>query len=231
MSEIRTIFAISALFLCLASPLPISAAESGAVDFSCMRDSVRGKTQVSDRYKEYDVVLDNRCPGGAYWMMCIERIDPWSRKIVEVHNPAGYIDAERRSRVNMQMKKGPDGQFRNRFQQFYVNVAYAIDSAADVSCVARQCEAQNKPLIDRLTENDRAIQRAEQELTARIEAECPDTGWDGAVRDNCEAEIRKASQDSFVLLEGTEQQLREQLANTAPAYCQLHGGALVPDED
>jgi hypothetical protein len=230
MSEIRRIFAISVFFY-LASPLPVTAAESGAVDFSCMRDSVRGKIQVSDRYKEYDVVLDNRCPGGAYWKMCIERIDPWSRKIVEVHNPAGYIETDRRSRVNMQMKIGPDDRFRNRFQQFYVNVAYAIDAAADVSCVARQCEAQNKPLIDRMAENDRAIQRAEQELAARIEAECPDTGWDGAVRENCEAEIRKASQESFDLLEATDQQLREQLVNATPAYCQLHGGALVEYED
>ena len=230
MPDIKTSFAAS-LFLCLLSPTPLPAADNESVDFSCMRNFVRGKIQVTDRHKEYDAVLDNRCPGGVYWKMCIERIDPWSREIVEVHNPAGYIETDRRSRVNMQMKMGPDDRFRNRFQQFYVNVAYAIDSAADVSCVARQCEAQNKPLIDRMADNDRAIQRAEQELAARIEAECPDTGWDGAVRENCEAEIRKASQESFDLLEATDQQLREQLANATPAYCQLHGGALVEYED
>jgi hypothetical protein len=129
------------------------------------------------------------------------------------------------------MKRGPDDRFRNRFQQFYVNVAYSIDSAAEVSCVARQCEAQNKPLIERMEENERALQKTEQEIAYRVEAECPDTGWDGTVRENCEAEIREASREPLELLEETERQLQEQLASTDPQYCQLHGGALVQYED
>ena len=77
------------------------------VDFSCMSMEVKGKRPLTDRYKEYDVMLQNRCPGPVYWTMCIERIDPVSHRIIETLNPSGVLEQEKDSRVNLQMKVAP----------------------------------------------------------------------------------------------------------------------------
>ena len=69
-----------------------------SVDFSCMKVQVRPIIQVTDRHKEYDIVVRNKCPGGVYWSMCIERMDPWTHKVVEPHYPAGAVQAGKKAR-------------------------------------------------------------------------------------------------------------------------------------
>src|SRR5210317_1946449 len=81
----------------------LSGAEAAEVDFSCMSFSVRGKTPLTDQFKEYDVILTNRCPGPVYWTMCIERLDPVTHQNIETHNPSGLIKEEQKARVNLQM--------------------------------------------------------------------------------------------------------------------------------
>jgi hypothetical protein len=96
---------LAGLLLCLGL---LPTARAAEVDLSCASHTALGKIQVAERYKEYDVVLHNRCPGPLYWSMCIERIDPQSHEIVEVHTPSGFLEAEQKSRVNLQLKKGPE---------------------------------------------------------------------------------------------------------------------------
>ncbi|NNK37828.1 MAG: hypothetical protein HKP03_05065 [Xanthomonadales bacterium] len=222
------IFVITAA-LCAAPWISVAPAEAEEVDFSCVREWVRGKTQLYEGFKEYDVILHNQCPGEVYWKMCIERIDPWTREVVEVHTPAGYLEEEKKSRVNLQMKKGPDGRFRNRFQEFYVNVGYSIRTAAQVDCVASRCEQQNGAVLRELRANEDAWEAAEKALTARIERECPDSGWNSVDRDACAAEIRQSVEEEMAHYGQTDQRLREQLAAVIPEHCRIRAGARVED--
>jgi len=200
------------------------------IDFSCMKERVRGKQQVTDRYKEYDVILHNQCPGAGYWSMCIERLDPWTSEILETHTPTGYIKAEQKSRVNLQMKKTPDASdSRHRFQEFYVTIGYAIDGPAKSPCIARQCEAKKTELRKKARSNDKAWQKAQQALAARIAAECPDTAWDNAAREDCEAELSAASQPDMERYAQADEQLKQELAAIDPDTCQLHAGGVAPD--
>lgn len=215
--------AVAALSLLFLSP----AAWAAEVDFSCMKHFVRAKTIVTDRFKEYDVVLHNQCPGAVYWSMCIERIDPWTRAIMDVHTPTGYLEPEKKSRVNMQMKKGPGDTFQNRYQEFYVNLGFAIDAGAISPCTAKQCEAQNNELVKKLQANESAWKQAEEALIARLESECPSSGWDKSIRENCEEEVHATSKEALDQFSQTDLEIRKQLATTEPNKCRLHGGALV----
>jgi hypothetical protein len=208
-----------------------AAAQSPAVDFSCMTYSVKGKTQVSERYKEYDVILQNRCPGSVYWSMCIERVDPWSHQTIETHNPSGYIEKDKRSRVNLQMKKGPETRFRNRFQEFFVNVGYSINSTATAECGAARCESNRRQLRTDIQANEDAWQKATAALEARVTAECPESGWDGAVKEGCAAEIRASNQQNMTAYAEKDQSLRQQMTDVVPVSCRVYGGALVPSGD
>lgn len=218
---------VVAVFILIGFLPPALAAESGGVDLSCVKHFVRAKTIITDRYKEYDVVLHNQCPGPVYWSMCIDRIDPWSRQIVESHTPTGYLEAEQKSRVNMQMKKGPENRFRNRYQEFYVNLGFAIDSAAQSPCHASQCETRNQSIIKQRLANETAWKKAKETLAARLENECPDSGWDDSIQKNCKDEVRAGSRDALDQYEQTDLELSKKLAEAEPAYCRLYGGALV----
>lgn len=208
----------------LALPFSLAAAE---VDFSCMTLHARGKTQVTDRYKEYDVVIRNRCPGAVNWAMCIERVDPWSNKIVETHTPTGRIEPDKKARVNLQMKKGPDGRFRNRFQEFYASAGYSITSSATAACTAAKCESKKRSLRSETLKNEQAWEKAEAALAKRLAAECPDSSWDGTVKSECEAAIREATQPELELLAQKDAELRQKLADVDPLLCEAHGGDLV----
>ncbi len=224
---VRT-FMIAAL-LCGTPVITAPPAQAEEVDFSCVREWVRPKTQLYESYKEYDVILHNQCPGAVYWKMCIERIDPWTREVVEVHTPAGYLDAEKKSRVNLQMKRGGGERFRNRFQEFYVSVGYGIRTAAQVDCAASRCESRNAGILKELRANEDAWARAEAALAERIERECPDSGWDSIDRDACSAEIREAAREELARYGQTDQELRDSVAAVIPEYCRVQGGHLVTD--
>jgi len=197
------------------------------VDFSCVKLDVRGKRQVTDRYKEYDVQIRNQCPGAVYWSMCIERMDPWSNAIVETHTPTGRVERDKKARVNLQMKRGPEERFRNRFQEFYVSAGYAINSAATAQCNAGKCESRKSSLRAQARANEQAWQNAEDTLAKRLAAECPESSWGGTDQDECEAAINEASQPGLELLEQIDVELRKKLVEFDPVQCQVHGGDIV----
>lgn len=219
------LLAILTLFLFI---IPVTAAQAEDVDFSCMTYKVWGKGFVSDVYKEYDVVLENRCPGAVYWSMCIERMDPWTNKIIETHTPGGYVEAEKKARVNLQlMGGGGEPRFHDRLQEFYVNIGYGIEAPASIDCHASECEAKKHELRAEVRANDVAWERVEKSLADRIDGECIVSGWETTSGEECRTKLREASQadlDQFVL---KDQELREKMAAIDPERCQVWAGDLV----
>ncbi len=207
--------------------IPITAAQAEDVDFSCMNYKVWGKGHVSANYRDYDVVIYNRCPGAVYWSMCIERTDPWSGKIVETHEPTGYVDVDKKARVNLQFPKSPrKSQFRDRYQEFYVNIGYSIEMPVSSDCLASQCETEKRDLRAQVRANEAAWERAEKSLAARIKNECPESGWDKS-REECEAAIREPSQAEMDQFPLKDQELRDQMAAIDPEHCKIWSGELV----
>jgi hypothetical protein len=207
--------------------IPVTAAQAEEVDFSCMNYKVWGKGHVSANFKDYDIVIYNRCPGAVYWSMCIERIDAGTNKIVETHEPTGYIDIDKKARVNLQLPKNPlKSQFRNRFQEFYVNVGYALEMPVSADCRGSQCETQKRDLRAQVKANEAAWERAEKSLAARIKSECPESGWD-ASHEECEAKLREVSQAEMEQFPLKDQELREELAAIDPERCKVWSGDLA----
>ena len=204
-----------------------TAAQAEEVDFSCMSYKVWGKGHVSANFKDYDIVVYNRCPGAVYWSMCMERVDPWTNKIVEPHEPTGYIDVDKKARVNLQLHKSTNkSQFRNRFQEFYVSLGYALEMPVSSECFARECETQKRDLRAQVRANETAWERAEKSLAARIKSECPESGWDKS-HEECEATLREANQAEMDQFPLKDQELREQMAAIDPEHCQVWSGELA----
>ena len=207
----------------------LSGAEAAEVDFSCMSFSVRGKTPLTDQFKEYDVILTNRCPGPVYWNMCIERLDPVTHENIETHNPSGLISEEQKARVNLQMKRGPDSMgTQKRYQEFYLGIGYSIRPPAEAACVARRCESYNQSLRQKLNANLVAWQRARTDLSKRLATECPESAWGRTEEtETCESALRKAAQPNLDRFLRADRQLRERLHSVHGDGCQVHGGDLV----
>ena len=207
--------------------IPVTAAQAKEVDFSCMSYKVWGKGHVSANFKDYDVVIYNRCPGAVLWSMCIERIDPWTNKIVETHEPTGYIEVDKKARVNLQLPKNPHkSQFRNRYQEFYVNIGYALEMPVSSDCFASRCETAKRELRTQVRANEAAWERAEKSLAARIKSECPESGWDSS-HEECEATVRAANQAEMDQFPLKDQELREAMAAIDPEHCQVWSGELA----
>ena len=205
----------------------ITTAQAEEVDFSCMSYKVWGKGHVSANYQDYDVVIYNRCPGAVLWSMCIERIDPRTSEIVETHEPTGYIESDKKARVNLQLPKGSSKtQFRNRYQEFYVNIGYALEMPVSSDCFARECETSKRELRAQVRANETAWERAEKSLAARIKSECPESGWD-ASHEECEAKLREVSQAEMEQFPMKDQELREEMAAIDPERCQVWSGKLA----
>jgi len=206
--------------------LPAFAADE-AVDFSCMEESVRSIIQVTDAHQEYDVRILNRCPGAVYWAMCIERMDPWTHQVIETHTPSGYVEKDKRARVNLHLKNTPPagGELADgRIQGVYVSYAYAIDSAPRAACVASGCEVKKRELRAKVAANDRDWAQARQKLAARIESECPASGWGNTDNDACRERVRTEGQAALQLFVDTDAALQDQLAAIDPATCTVYGG-------
>jgi len=214
---------LGALLLALAWR-PAGAAQE--VDFSCVKEWVRGKPQLYDQYKEYDVILHNQCPGAVYWNLCIERVDPATHRVIETHTPSGFIEAEAKSRVNLQLRKGPPEMGENRrFQELYVGDGYALQPPAAARCVAAECESYKHEWRTRLSENGKTWQAARDALEARLQAECPASAWGRtAETEACEAELLRSSQPELDEYAAEEQRLREKLRTAGGPGCELHGG-------
>ena len=204
--------------------------QASEVDFSCMKVRVWGKGHVSDQYKNYDVVIQNQCQGAAYWAMCIERMNPRTNQVVETHNPTGYIEAEKKARVNLHLKRSQEeGRFHSRYQEFYVNVGYDIEGAASASCNANKCEAQKRDVRAEFRANESAWEKAEKRLTALVAEKCPDTGWEAATKEECEVTLRAAEESSMEQYIEADQLLKEKLAAVDPENCQVWSGELIID--
>lgn len=209
--------------------LPAGVLSAADIDFSCMSYDVRGKVQLMERYKEYDVVLRNRCPGPVHWSMCIERIDPLSHEVVETHTPSGYLEEGKTSRVNLQLKKGPeDRAFRRRFQELYVSVGYAVDDRAEARCIARECETKRRDLRRRIDANLAAWEKAHTTLEARMLSECPESGWGKTEEvDTCRTAVRESAQEPLAEFERKDQELWAQLKPKDAVTCALYAGDLA----
>jgi hypothetical protein len=209
---------------------PDMARPADTVDFSCMSYKVWRKDHLSDRYKDYDIVLQNDCPGSVYWAMCIERVDPWSGKIFEEHIPTGYIEADKKSRVNLHLNRNPNkSKFRNRYREFYVNLGYAIDSAASVVCNASRCETKRRDLRAQVRANEAGWKRAKKSLAAQVKRDCPNTGWDPATHEECAAKVGKSSQAEMKTYPLLDQDFRKRMAAIDPEHCQVWSGDLTDD--
>ena len=212
------LFAVSVL-------VPVTFLQAEEVDFSCMNYLVKGKTQVSENYKEFDVVLENRCPGTVYWTMCIERMDPWTNEIQVGLNPSGKLEMNKKSRVNLQMKKRWDkSDDRHAYQEFYLSIGYALKPPAAAQCVASGCESKKRSLRTIFRKNDKDWHKAKTALAARIATECPQSSWDGSTQEACEAEIREANQAQMDEFAQKEKDLKDKMWGVDRDLCQVHGG-------
>ncbi len=225
------IFKSGALFISLAAigiSIPQTDLQAEEVDFSCMSYLVREKVQVTNRYKEVDIVLRNRCPGAVYWSMCIEELSALTDKIEEELTPSGFIEKEKKSRVNLQLKKLTDESRSGEvYEEFYLNVAYGIQSPTKALCVASACEAKKRKLKTQFRTNDKAWQSAINALSARISKECPQTGWGKKAQETCEAEIRSSSQADMEPFAQKEKELKDKLMGVDHERCQVYPLARV----
>lgn len=221
-----------AIFLLLSCCWVGGSVAAQQADLSCMNYRVLDKIQVAERYREFDVIVENSCPGAVYWTMCIERLDSRNQKILESHTPGGYVEKDKKSRVNLQMKKsGEATDFRQRFQEFYVNVAFGIERPTNAKCVATSCEAQKREAREAFRANLGAWERAEKALVSKSAAECPESGW-GVTEEveTCRAAIREPAQPDLDAFEQKDAELRQRIvAGDEPGYCRLYGGDLIPD--
>jgi len=201
---------------------------SEVVDFSCMKEQVRPIIQVTDQHREFDLVVRNECPGAVNWAMCVERLDPWNHRILESHTPLGYVEAGKRSRVNLQMKAtpSPDG-YENRAQEFYMSVAYSIQGQPKAPCVARACEAKKQKLRSEQSRNSSAWRQARKALEVRVEKECPEHGWNTENLKACRESVVNAASEQMLAFEEADTSVREQLNAIDPDTCTVHGGMVL----
>ncbi len=218
-------FAFLAILSAVSVSIPLTLLQAKEVDFSCMSYKVKEKIQVSEHHKEYDIILENRCPGSVYWSMCIERMDPWTHEIQEALTPSGIIQMEKKSRVNLHMKRRPDkSRSRQAFQEFYLHIGYALKPPVNTQCVATGCELKRRDLRAKFRLNDAAWKKAKKTLVARISAECPQTGWDSSTQDVCETKMRENSQAPMGQFAQKEKELKHKLSAVDPERCQIHAG-------
>jgi len=207
---------------------PAVSAHAEEVDFSCMSYRVWGKSHVSDKYNSYDIVVQNQCPGAVFWAMCIERIDPETNKIAETHKPTGHVVEGKKARVNLNLYKDKDlTKFRNRFQEFYVDVGYSLSNSPVAQCHAAQCEREKRSLRKEIRANESAWESAENELAAKVKNECPDTGWDSVISQECEQKTRAAGSAEVEQFAARDLELREQMAAIDPEKCRIRSGELA----
>lgn len=209
---------------------PSSALAATETDFSCMSHKVWPKHHLSHRYREFDVVLQNDCPGPVYWTMCIERLERETNSVWETLKPSGFVEPGKKARVNLQTRKDERPEaFRPRYEEFYVNIGYAVDSAATAECFARDCESKKSDLRAAIRENEKLWQKAEAALADRISDECPDSGWETSAREECAAKLREASRKQIQAFAIRDGQLRKELAAIDPERCAVWSGGLVTD--
>lgn len=218
--QLNTFLASLAAYFALIFAAPLAAEE---IDFSCMKDRVRAKIQVSQRYQEYDVIVENRCRGTVYWSMCIERMDPWTNEILETLTPSGKVQAEKKLRVNLQMmERMNEAQSEGSFEEFYTSFAYGINSVAKAPCVASECERKKRAIRAELRANDKAWNKAKAALADQLATDCPKTGWNSSEEEDCEARINRAHLPEQEQFAQQDTEIRAKLSAVDPERCQIH---------
>jgi len=204
--------------------LPLTSALADETDFSCMQQKVLAKTMVTERLQEFDVVLENECPGPVNWTLCIERMDPFTNRVTETLTPSGRIEKDQKFRINLQMKKMEDE--RNKltgYEEFYVNAAFGIDTVEPPRCIARQCESDKKSVREKIRANERARQKAEADMNRKMSTECPKkTGWSDAQQEKCLTRIQKEAKPELAAYAETDRTLKMELAEISPELCEVH---------
>jgi hypothetical protein len=202
---------------------PFTATMAEEVDFSCVNQTVLSRTPVTERLREFDVVLENDCPGAVNWTMCIERMDPFTNRVSETLTPSGQIEKDKKSRINLQMQKMEDRQNElSGYEEFYVNTVYAIDSVLPPSCVARKCEADKKSVREKIRANERARQKAKAEVNRKMSRDCPKSGWSDTQQEKCMTQIQKDAKPELESIAETGRELQIELAEINPEQCEIH---------
>ncbi len=209
------------IFTCgLVLSLPAHAEE---IDFSCVDEKVLTKIQVSNRYREFDIVLEHQCPGAVFYSMCIERMDPWTHKRLEALTPSGFVQVDKKMRHNLQMmavenKSGPG----TAFQEFYLNIGYGLDAGVKPQCVASRCEQDKKAIRNKGRANQKSWQQARKALEKKIATECPQTGWEKTSDESCVSNIRQAADADLANYASKDREIQDQLAAVNPQQCSIH---------
>jgi hypothetical protein len=152
-------------------------------------------------------------------------MDPWTNEIQVALTPSGMLEMQKKTRVNLQMKKRMDkSNTRHAFQEFYLSIGYALKPPANPRCVASRCEAKKLSLRTKFRKNDADWHKLKTALAARISTECPQSSWDGSTQEVCEAKIRKGSQAKMDQFEQKEKELKNQMWGIDRELCQVHGG-------
>ena len=216
------------LLLSLLVSVHAYAADPEEDTFACMREMVRPIIQVTDQHQEFDLVIRNECPGDAYWSMCIDRMDPWSHRVIESLTPSGYVKAGARTRVNLQMKAVPDADGDVvRAQEFYFAVAYGINNPTQAACVASRCEPQKQTLRAELRDNEQAWRRYRRSVEARQLAECPEHGWNSDDVSSCRNRIAESAGEEMAEFRKVDESLRARLGAIDPETCTVYGGSVL----
>lgn len=223
MKTTRSLVSFSVVATFCLSLLPMGTATAEETDFSCIEERVLAKIMVTQRYREFDIILNSDCPGSVNWTMCIEKMDPFTHKVTETLTPSGTIEPDKKFRINMQMKKQEDQRNKlNGYEEFYVNMVYDINSMLAPSCVARSCESEKRPLREQIRANHRSLQKAQAAVDKEIKTECPQTGWSNSQQERCQSKIEKDSQASMKVLKDKDRELKSELASINPELCEVH---------
>lgn len=216
------------LFLSTLVSSQAHAADAAEDTFACMKEQVRPIIQVTDQHQEFDVVLRNECPGDVYWAMCIDRLDPWTHRVIESLTPTGYVKHGTKTRVNLQMKAVPDADGDvARAQEFYFAVAYAINNPTTANCVAKRCEPQKTAVRAELRENEMAWRKYRRAVEAQQVNECPDHGWNIDDVNACRNKIAEAAGPELAEFRKADDSLRARLAAIDPETCTVYGGNVL----
>ena len=215
--------ATAACLIVLCFAVNVLSLQAEELDFSCLEEKVLNKAQVSQSYQEFDIILENHCPGTVQWSMCIERMNPFTNEIMETLTPSGQILVDKKFRVNLQMKKQAN-ESEEAFQEFYVNFAFNVNERAMVQCVATRCESKKQSLRAKQRANNRAKQAAMKTLSKQLEKDCPQTGWDTGKESECEARVRAENKPKMQQFAINDAAIREELAAVDPEQCTVYSG-------
>lgn len=194
-------------------------------DFSCMSFDIKPKQQVSERYIEYDISVRNSCPGAVHWAACVQTVDPWSHKIYTPLEPTGMVDKDKRSKINVQMKKVEvPAEDRYQYQKFYVNVAYSLEPGHGAQCMARSCEALKSEIRSEVRANDQKWQGLIRKVENETIEKCPKTNWNAESQEACISSVEESYVNELQAYQSKLKQLETQLENVDPVNCQVYGG-------